>query len=108
MQVNAVIEQQGQINVVYAVAKDLAHPIVLGKGGADDAKLLFALRKGNRKGKRKQAGHQNGNDSFHEYSPHQLVFWHNKAGHLLKKMQIPLIAGDSKGMLNHLQSHKTA
>ena len=70
MQVDAIVQQKGQFNVVYVVAENLAHPIILGKGGADDAERLFALRKGGRKGKYKQAGHQHGNNLFHEYSPH--------------------------------------
>ena len=89
VQVDAVVKKQGQFYVVRAVAEKLARPVVLGKGGADDAQGRCGFTGRGQKRARQYERHQKREKLFHESSPHSVVQGMTKQGFCRPKTAKP-------------------
>ena len=79
VQVNAVIQQERQFNIIRMCAQNLAHPVVLRKGCADDAQFILRKCGSGHHGDQRQ---KRGKNLFHRIFTSNIVFGVRQKGYL--------------------------
>ena len=88
VQVNAVIQQERQFNIIRMCAQNLAHPVVLRKGCADDAQFILRKRGSGHHGDQRQ---KRGKNLFHRIFTSNVVFGYDKKD-ICQQSQYPICA----------------
>ena len=91
VQVNAVIQQERQFNIIRMCAQNLAHPVVLRKGCADDAQFILRKCGSGHHGDQRQ---KRGKNLFHRIFTSNVVFGYDKKD-ICQQSQYPICASQA-------------